>query len=109
MAEPEPGHPDELAQMLRNWLAQANESPDSLLPHGIDPQEWAVRQFIKVWRKTARRAIDSVEESLTRALAALDANNGADAKFEIECAMQSLGAELRDELGIYPWNVEPDE
>jgi hypothetical protein len=50
MAELEPGNPDELCQMLVNWLNQANDSSGTLLPVGISPTEWAVRQFIKAWR-----------------------------------------------------------
>jgi len=67
MAELDPGHPDELIKLLTNWLRESQSPVGSLLPVGIDPAEWAVRQFINSWKQTARRAIESIEESLSKA------------------------------------------
>ena len=70
MAELEPGHPDELANTLRNWLREAH-SPVGKLPEGMDAIEWAVRRFIDSWKNPTRRAIEGVKESLYRATATL--------------------------------------
>ncbi len=107
MAELEPGHPDELCELLTNWLKHANE-PFGTLPPGMTPTEWAVRSFINSWRKPVRAAIDSLEESLNKALIAIRSGATEAAIFEIECSLQSLGEDLRDELGIYVWNREPE-
>jgi hypothetical protein len=105
MAELEPGHPDELQVMLTNWVNQAND-PIGSLPPGVTPTEWAVRNFIESWRKPVRNSLDSIEESLHKALAALKVGDIAAAAFEIESARQTLGEDLRDELGLYDWNRE---
>ena len=106
MVEPEPGHPDELVQALRNWLREAN-SPIGALPEGMDAVEWAVRRFIDHWKTPARRAIEGVEESLYRAMALCDAGAALpEIKSEIDLARQTLQEDLRDHLGLYDWNKE---
>ncbi len=105
MAELEPGHPDELRDMLANWLRQAND-PVGSLPADKTPTEWAIRNFIESWRKPAGAGLDSIEESLNKALGALKAGHAVAAAFEIECARQTLGECVRDELGLYEWNRE---
>jgi hypothetical protein len=106
MAEFEPGHPDELVQVLTNWLRRA-QSPIGSLPEGSDPSEWVVRQFIDQWRRPARAAIDSVESSLYRAMDLCSSLQGAEAiKEEIDSARQVLQEDLRDHLGLYDWNRE---
>ena len=104
MAELEPGHPDELIKVLRNWLDQKDEGK---LPAGMDRTEWAVRQFINYWHNPARRAIDSIEKSLLDciALCAASAPHG-DIADELELARQTLQEDLRDHLGLYDWNAE---
>jgi len=108
MAELEPGHPDGLHTLLANWLRQANEPTGELLPMGIPPTEWAVRQFINAWRKPVRSSIDSLEASLREALRALDSGDLPTARHHVECARQTLGDDLRDDLGIYEWHREHD-
>jgi hypothetical protein len=106
MAEQEPGHPDELVRVLRNWLREA-KSPIGALPEGVDAVEWAVRRFIDYWKAPARRAIEGVEESLSRAMALCD--SGAplpEIKNEIDLARQTFQEDLRDHLGLYDWNKE---
>ena len=103
MAELEPGHPDELVERLTNWLKQAND-PIGSLPPTVTPTEWAVRNFIDTWRNPVRAALDSIDESLKKALDALKAGNTDAAVFEIECSLQTLGEDLRDDLGLYDWN-----
>jgi hypothetical protein len=106
MAELEPGHPDELVQILRNWLREAM-SPTGTLPQGMDAVEWAVRRFITVWKTKAQSAIEGVEESLIQAMEMCDAGASlADIKDEIDMARQTLQEELRDHLGLYYWNKE---
>ena len=105
MAELEPGHPDELQQSLTNWLNQANE-PIGSLPPDVTPVEWAVRNFIDAWRKPVRSGLDSVEQSLHKALLALRAGDIDSAAIEIECSLQTLGEDVREELGLYDWNRE---
>lgn len=103
MAELDPGHPDELRKLLTNWLNQAQD-PVGSLPAGVTPIEWAVQQFIESWRQPVRGGIDSIEASLTKALEALKAGKTSDAVFEIECSLQTLAEDVRDELGLYEWN-----
>jgi hypothetical protein len=105
MAELEPGHPDELLEMLTNWLNQASD-PIGRLPPGVTPAEWVVRNFINAWRKPVRTGIDSIEASLKRALEAIKAGNPSAATFEIECSLQTLAEDIRDDLGLYEWNKE---
>ena len=105
MAELEPGHPDELLERLINWLNQAND-PIGSLPPNVTPTEWAVRNFIHTWRKPVREGLDSIEESLNKAPAALKSGDVTAAVFEIECSLQSLREDVRDELGLYEWNRE---
>lgn len=106
MADLEAGHPDELVQTLRNWLRQG-ESPIGTLPDGMDAIEWAVRRFINTWKSPARNAIESVEESLNRAMLLCDSGSPlAEIKSEIDSARQTLQADLRDHLGLYDWNDE---
>ncbi len=105
MAELEPGHPDELREMLTNWLNQAND-PIGSLPAGVTPTEWAVRNFIDSWQKPVRDGLDSIEESINKALAALRSGDTPAATFELECARQTLGEDVRSELGLYEWNRE---
>jgi hypothetical protein len=47
-----------------------------------------------------------MDESLKKALDALKAGNTDAAVLEIECSLQTLGEDLRDELGRYDWNRE---
>lgn len=101
LAELEPGHPDELLERLTNWLNQAND-PIGSLPPNVTPTEWAVRKFIDTWRKPVRSGLDSIE----KALEALKAGDKDAAVFEIECSWQTLGEDVRDELGLYEWNRE---
>jgi hypothetical protein len=105
MAELDPGHPDELKVTLTNWLREAND-PIGSLPPGVTPIEWAVGNFIDSWRKPVRSGIDSVDESLQKALAALKAGDTAAAVSEIECARETLNEDVRNELGLYEWNRE---
>lgn len=109
MAELEPGHPDELLMLLNNWLNQANAETGTLLPHGISPQEWAVRQFIKSWRKPVRSSLDAIEASIDDALKALESIDVKSAKQHLEIARQTIGESLRDDLGLYDWNKESDD
>ena len=108
MAELEPGHPDELMAMLNNWMKQANEPDGNLLPEGITPTEWAVRQFVKSWRKPVRSSIEHIESLLQEAIAAIDRGEGPSAKRQIEAARQAIDEGLRDDLGLYDWNRESD-
>lgn len=106
MAELEPGHPDELVQALRNWLREAN-LPLGTLPEGMDAVEWAVRRFIDYWKKPIRNAIESIEESLYRAMQLCDSRAPLpEIKNEIDMARQILQEDLRDDLGLYDWNKE---
>ena len=106
MAELEPGHSDELVQTLRNWIREAS-SPIGALSTGMDPMEWAARQFINYWKVPARNAIDGVEESLYQAMALCDSGASlAEIKAEIDMARQILQEDLRDHLGLYDWNKE---
>jgi hypothetical protein len=107
MSELNPGHPDELRAMLSNFLARAHD-PIGTLRTGITAEEWAVKQFIDAWRGPVRAAIDSIEESLRKALAALAAGDAKTAEFEISDSLQSLGEDLRSELGLFAWNRESD-
>ena len=103
MTELEPGNPDELCETLTNWLNRAN-GPLGSLPAGTTPVEWAVRNFIASWRDPIRDALDSIDESLDGALAALSAGNPQEAKFHLECIRQALSGDIRTELGLQPWN-----
>lgn len=105
MAELEPGHPDELIKRLTAWLSRASD-PIGSLPPNLTPTEWAVRNFVDAWRKPVREGLDSIEESLKKALDALKVGNTDAAIFEIECSLQTLGESVRDELGLYDWNPE---
>jgi hypothetical protein len=106
MAEMEPGHPDELVQILRNWLREANSSLGTL-PEGMDAVEWAVRRFIDYWKTPARSAIESIEESLYRAMGLCDSGAPiSEIEDEIDLARQTLQEDLRDHLGLYDWNKE---
>lgn len=106
MAELEPGHPDELVQVLRNWLREAN-SPIGALPAGMDAVEWAVRRFIDSWKTPIRDAIEGIEESLYRAMELCDSGAPfSEIKSEIDSARQILQEDLRDHLGLYDWNKE---
>jgi hypothetical protein len=106
VAELEPGHPDTLVTMLRNWLREAQDPIGSLTP-GTDPVEWAVRRFIAAWQRPVRDTIDLLEEWLGAAVAACQAGDVATAKSEIESAEQLVRESLRDELGLYEWNRDP--
>jgi hypothetical protein len=106
MAELEPGHPDELARVLRNWLREAH-SPIGALPEGVDAIEWAIQRFIAYWKTPARRAIEDLEESLERAMGLCDSGASfLEVKNEINLARQTLQEGLRDHLGLYDWNTE---
>ena len=107
MAELDPGHPDELKVTLTNWLNQASD-PIGSLPEGVTPVEWAVRNFVDAWRKPVRQAVDALELSLKSALEAIEKGDTDQARVEIECSLQALGEDLRDELGLYDWNRERD-
>lgn len=107
MAELEPGHPDELIEVLTNWLRESQSNCGSLYPPGTDPVEWVARRFIAYWRSPARAAIDSIELSLQHAMDLCDSVPGAEAiKDEIDGIRQTLQEDLRDHLGIYDWNRE---
>ncbi len=105
MSELEPGHPDELKQKLANWLREASD-PIGTLPDGMTPTEWAVRRFIDNWRAPIRVAIDSVEDCLAKAIEALQQGHIDEAQKLISAASQTVGDNIRDELGIYEWNRE---
>lgn len=105
MAEFEPGHPDELVERLTNWLNQVNE-PVGSLPPGVTPAEWAVRNFIDMWHKPIRDGLDAIEASLNQALTALASGDAQAATFEIQCSLQTLAEDVRNELGLYDWNRE---
>lgn len=105
MAELDPGHPDELVKQLTNWLNLANE-PTGTLPPGVTPTEWAVRNFIDAWRRPVRAGLDAIEDSMKKALDALKSGDTDAATFEIESSLQTLGEDVRDELGLYDWNRE---
>jgi hypothetical protein len=72
MTELEPGNPDELVRILRNWLREAN-GPIGELPSGMDPTEWAVRPFIAAWVEPVRIVVRGIEESIGTAERALAA------------------------------------
>lgn len=104
MAELEPGNPDELVAILHNWLRQAQLSPDTL-PDRMDNVEWAVRQFINYWQSPTRIALESVEESLQRAL--MLCHSGApsmEIANEIASIRQTIECDLKDHLGLTPWH-----
>jgi hypothetical protein len=104
MAEMEPGHPDELTEILKNWLREA-QSPIGSLPEGTDPVEWAVRRFIATWKKSARLTIEAIEECLESAQTMCDSGQPAETiKAEIDMARQFFQEDLRDHLGLYEWN-----
>jgi hypothetical protein len=105
MTELEPGHPDELVQVLRNWLREA-QSPIGALPEGTDPVEWAVRRFIEYWSGSVRSTIEVIEECLRSAIDLCTSGKSQEALAEIDCARQLVEESLRDELGLYPWNKE---
>jgi hypothetical protein len=105
MAELEPGHPDELVEMLKNWLQQGH-SPIGSLPEEVDPVEWAIRRFIDSWKQPIRNSIEVIEECLNSAVELCNAGDPEGAKVEIESARQLIGESLRDELGLYEWNKE---
>jgi hypothetical protein len=106
MAELEPGHPDELVQTLRNFLREAT-SPVGTLPDGMDSVEWAVRRFIDIWKTPARNAIESLQESVNRAMSLCDSGSAlVEIKEELDLARQILQEDLRDHLGLYDWNKE---
>jgi hypothetical protein len=106
MDELQPGHLEDLAEALRNWLQQA-QSPIGSLPEGMDPIAWVVERFIAYWAGPARNAIRSIERSLNEARALCDAGGSpAEIKAEIEYAMQVIGEDLRDHLGLYQWDEE---
>jgi hypothetical protein len=105
MAELEPGHPDELTKLLKNWLQQTDD-PIGSLPEGTDPVEWAIRRFIDSWKKPIRSTIEVIEECLNSALELCDAGDSAEARAEIDSALQLVRESLRDELGLYEWNEE---
>jgi hypothetical protein len=108
MAEMEPGHPDELVESLRGWLREGTSTAGTL-HDGMDAVEWAVCRFINSWKTESRNDIESVEESLLRAITLCD--SGApitEIKNEIESARQPLQEDLRDHLGLYDWNRESD-
>jgi hypothetical protein len=105
MAELEPGHPDELTKLLKNWLQQAHD-PVGSLPEGADPVEWAIRRFIDSWKRPIRSSVEVIEECLNSALELCNAGDSEGAKVEIEGALQLVRESLRDELGLYEWNEE---
>jgi hypothetical protein len=107
MAEMDSGHPDELVQVLRNWLRQSESPTGTLLPEGIDPLEWAIRQFINYWKRPARQSIESIEQNLKRASALCNSKSPQnEINFEILVALSTLQEDLRDHLGLYEWNKE---
>jgi hypothetical protein len=104
MDERPAGNPEDLADALRNWLRQA-QSPTGTLPAGTDPIAWAVERFIAYWANPARSAIRSIERSLSEARALCDAGGSpTEIKAAIEYAMQVIGEDLRDHLGLYQWD-----
>lgn len=103
MSDSPPGHPDELREMLTNWLAQAND-PIGSLPAGVTAVEWAVSNFIAAWRRPLEAGIDSVEQEIAAAVAAIDAGDLEGAKSALDNARQTLAESVRDELGLYDWN-----
>ena len=106
----EPGNPTDLQQALHNWLQQAHSPYGTLLPVGIDPNRWVVKQFINYWEKPARGAIRSLEKSLSRVRALCDTGGDPQAiRDEIDLAFQIIGEDLRQALGLYEWNeVDPE-
>jgi hypothetical protein len=106
MAELEPGHPDELVRTLRNWLRDASD-PIGSLPTGTEPVEWAVRRFIEWWIVPVRGRVDEIEDCLRRAGEACRAGDTTEASVEIDLALQVLGEDLRDHLGLYSSNSHP--
>jgi hypothetical protein len=108
VAELEPGHPDELVPMLRNWLREAHD-PVGTLPAGTDPVEWAVRRFIAGWQKPVRSAIESIEGHLAAARAACAAGDTTTAQDEIDSAESIIREDLRDDLGLYSWNRDASD
>jgi len=107
MAELEPGHPDELRDQLANWLAEAT-SPIGSLPANMPPTEWAARNFISVWRKPVRQALDSIDQSLAEAISAIRSGQSERAVNILDSARQFVGDDIRDLLGLYDWNREDD-
>jgi hypothetical protein len=104
MAELERGNPDELCDILSNWLKQAHD-PVGHLPEGMTPIEWAVRNFIALWRDPIRDSLDHIDELLSSAIAATNSGEKQEALLHLECIRQSLSEEIRTELGLQPWNT----
>jgi len=106
MAELEPGHPDELVKILRNWMREA-ESPIGDFPAGVEPIEWAIRQFINCWSRPLRSAIEDLERCLQAASDSCTAGDMPKVQMEIDNARQLIGEDLRDHLGLFSWNKTP--
>src|SRR5687767_14104387 len=100
----ERGNRDELMQVLRNWLDQA-QSPIGSLPEGTDPVDWTIGQFIDYWEKPVRRGLENLEASLNRVRELCDSQaQHSEIRSEIDYAFQIIGEDLRCELGIFDWN-----
>lgn len=99
----EPGHPDEWTPVLKKWLEQSRDPLGTLQPEGIDPDEWAVRQFIQSWTGSVRPLLDSLESGIQQASRLCDAGSNQEAAQELDDLRQLL-QDLRDELGVHDWN-----
>ncbi len=103
MAELEPGHPDELRDQLANWISQAT-SPIGSLPTNITPAEWVARNFIDLWREPVRSALDSIEQMIRDATAAIESGDQEAAISTLNGIRQEVAEGLREPLGLYDWN-----
>src|SRR5262245_65698590 len=107
MAEPEPGHPDELACTFRNRLTEASD-PIGGSPTGTEPVESTVRRFIAWWvmhpnaAVSYSRKVAQIQAALTRgdvaALEAITLIRGLVREIRITPAPDKMELEVRGDL-----------
>ena len=65
-----------------------------------------MRNFIDTWRSPVLGGLRLDRRITEEGAQALKAGDKDAAVFEIECSLQTLGEDVRDELGLYEWNRE---